>query len=88
MAITLIWLCPISAKRIPLSAKAGFHRGHLRMPSLQRVVADYEDGIMTIDVSGYTGSVKVNISEPNGTIVCQTEEIVSGTGTITNNYIC
>lgn len=48
-ALKLMCICPVSAKRISLSAQAGLQRSR-RMPSVTRVSADYKDEVVTLTI--------------------------------------
>ncbi|UKK79261.1 MULTISPECIES: DUF3244 domain-containing protein [Segatella] len=55
------------------------------MPSITRVSADYENGLITVDVKGYTGGVQVFVSDPQGNVVGYTISSVTNNGIVTLN---
>lgn len=61
----------------------GFQHRRARIPAITKVSADYENGLMTLYVTGYTGSIQVDVSDTNGNIVGTTTAYVSCKGTIT-----
>lgn len=60
-----------------------FQHRRARMPSITKVSADYERGAVTLYVTGYAGSVQIDVRDSNGNIVGTTMTYVSGKGTIT-----
>ena len=55
------------------------------MPSITQLTADYDDGVVTVDVSRYTGTVQLYVYDANNTIVNYAIATISGSGTVTMN---
>ena len=55
----------------------------MRMPSATQVAADYEDRVVTVGISRYTGNVQVYVYDANGIVVGYTVSSISGSGTVT-----
>ena len=53
------------------------------MPFITQVTADYDDGVVTVDVSRYTGTVQLYVYDANNTIVNYAIATISGSGTVT-----
>lgn len=53
--------------------------------SATQIAADYDDGVITVDVSRYTGTVQLYVYEANNTIVNYAIATISGSGTVTMN---
>jgi len=56
-------ISPSQASGINVKREATTPKGGMRMPSITRVSADYDDGHITVDVKGYTGGVQVIVSD-------------------------
>lgn len=57
----------------------------MRMPSATHVFADYDNGIITLNISAYTGNVQVYVYDSNGSIVVYDCSAISGSGTLIIN---
>lgn len=60
-----------------------FQHRRARVPSFTRVSADYEDGKITLDVTGYTGNVQVYVSDSQGNVVEYTMASIVNGGIVT-----
>ena len=80
-----IFLQPCNATGIDIMKESTTHHGGMRMPSLTKVAADYDDGVITVDVSRYTGTVQLYVYDANNTVVNYTVATISGSGTVTMN---
>jgi hypothetical protein len=60
-----------------------FQHRRARVPSFTRVSADYEDGKITLDVTGYTGNVQVYVSDSQGNVVGYTMSTIVNGGAVT-----
>lgn len=79
----LITLSPSQASEINVKRKETMQQGRPRIPSMTRVVADYENGVVTLKISDYSGNVQVYVNDSQGNIVGYTLATVSGNGTVT-----
>lgn len=52
--LMLLVLSPCQANSINVKREATTSKGSMRTPSITRVSADYENGLITVDVKGYT----------------------------------
>ena len=75
-------LIPSSASAIDIRKEGTVHQGGMRTPSITRVSADYENGLITIDVKGYTGGVQVFVSDSQGNIVSSTMSSITNSGVV------
>lgn len=57
--------------------------GSCRAPSMTKLVADYDDGIVTINVNEYTGSVQAYVTDPQGNVVGLTMSHITNSGYMT-----
>lgn len=64
--LTFVLLIPCSIFGIDIRKESTVQHGGMRMPSIERVSADYENGLITIAVKGYTGGVQVFVSDSQG----------------------
>lgn len=76
-------MTPAISKQLELRAKTTRQKGYLRIPSATRVSADYENGIVTLYITAYTGNVQICIYDSEGNIVESESSFVSGSGTLT-----
>lgn len=60
-----------------------FQHRRARVPSMVRVSADYEDGKITLDVTGYTGNVQIYVSDSQGNVVGYTISPIVNGGAVT-----
>ena len=86
MLLTLI-LTPIPCQSTGIDVKGHetISHGGARMPSITQLTADYDDGVVTVDVSRYTGTVQLYVYDANNTIVNYAIATISGSGTVTMN---
>lgn len=85
LLLVFVTLIPSSASAIDIRKEGTVHQGGMRMPSLTRVSADYENGLITVDVKGYTGGVQVFVSDSQGNVVGYTISSVANNGIVTLN---
>ena len=69
LLLLFVTFIPGYAFGIDIRKEGTVQHGGMRMPSIERVSADYENGIITIAVKGYTGGVQVLVSDSQGNIV-------------------
>ena len=74
-----------SSRSVNIRERKHFQQGSMRMPSITCVSADYENGLITVDVKGYTGGVQVFVSDPQGNVVGYTISSVTNNGIVTLN---
>lgn len=79
----MMCLTPISSKPLKLLARGTFQHGRMRMPVATRVSADYESGLMAINVQNYSGLAQINIYDADGMPVYSSNYTVTGTSTLT-----
>ena len=85
--LMLLVVSPCQATGINVKREATTPKGGMRMPSATQIAADYDDGVVTVDVSRYTGTVQLYVYDANNTIVNYAIATISGSGTVTMN-IC
>lgn len=87
LLLTVFGVCFAYPKHISVKQRElAFQHGRARMPSLTRVEADYEEGSMTVNFVGYTGSVQAFISDSNGQVVGYTLASIFVNGTVNINF--
>lgn len=69
----------VTVKQIGLALQ----HGRPRAPSITRLEVDYESGTLTLNVSGYSGSVQVYVSNAQGNIVGYKLSTITGSGVVT-----
>ena len=74
-----------SSRSVNIRERKHFQQGRMRMPSATQIAADYDDGVVTVDVSRYTGTVQLYVYDANNTIVNYAIATISGSGTVTMN---
>lgn len=79
MFLTLI---PCAATGIDIRKEGTVQHGGARMPSATKVTADYDNGIVTLNVTGYTGNVQVYVSDSQGNVVGYTMSSVVNRGSV------
>ncbi len=62
-------ILPVYSRRISFRMKGTFQHGCARMPSITRIGADYENGIVTVNIHEYSGLVWVYIKDIYGNVV-------------------
>lgn len=80
--LMLLVISPCQATGINVKREATTSKGSMRMPSITRVSADYENGLITVDVKGYTGGVQVFVSDPQGNVVSSTMSSITNSGVV------
>lgn len=80
-------MCSISviANPLVLRRRAMYQHGGMRMPSIERVSADYEKGLITIGVKGDTGGIQVFIYDSQGNIIGYTISSIAKEGAVSLN---
>ena len=81
--LMLLVISPCQATGINVKREATTSKGGMRMPSATQIAADYDDGVITVDVSRYTGTVQLYVYDANNTIVNYAIATISGSGTVT-----
>lgn len=82
MFVTLI---PCTATGIDIRKEGTVQHGGARMPSITRVVADYENGVVTLKVTRYTGGIQVYVYDSNGSVVAYDYSALYGSSTLSIN---
>ena len=80
--LMLLVISPCQTAGINVKREATTSKGGMRMPSITRVSADYENGLITVDVKGYTGRVLVFVSDSQGNIVSSTMSSITNSGVV------
>lgn len=75
--LVLLTIPPCFATEIKIKRKNTLQSGGMRIPSITRISADYESGVITLQVTGYTGYVQVYVSDKDGNIVGYTQDTAS-----------
>ena len=83
--LMLLVISPCQATGINVKREATTSKGGMRMPFITQVTADYDDGVVTVDVSRYTGTVQLYVYDANNTVVGYAVDTISGSGTVTMN---
>ncbi len=81
----LLVISPCQATGINVKREATTSKGGMRMPSATQIAADYDDGVITVDVSRYIGTVQLYVYDANNTVVGYAVDTISGSGTVTMN---
>ena len=80
--LMLLVISPCQAAGINVKREATTPKGGMRMPSITRVSADYDDGHITVDVKGYTGGVQVIVCDSQGNVVSSTMSSITNSGVV------
>ena len=75
-------ILPSMATQVNVRTKSTLPRGGARMPSITQVRADYEDGILTVNIQRYFGMVWVYIYDADGNVSGINVSNINGNGTI------
>lgn len=78
-------LATATSRPIMIRARSTFQHTRMRMPSARHISADYENGIITLNISAYTGNVQVYVYDLDGSIVAYDYTTISGNGSLTIN---
>lgn len=78
----LLVISPCQATGINVKREATTSKGGMRIPSITCVSADYENGLITVDVKGYTGGIQVLVSDSQGNIVSSTMSSITNSGVV------
>lgn len=81
----LLVISPCQATGINVKREATTSKGGMRMPSATQIAADYDDGVITVDVSRYIGTVQLYVYDANNTVVGYAVDTISGSGIVTMN---
>lgn len=71
----MLTTCP--ATGIDIRKEGTLQHGGTRMPSITKVSADYESGVITLQVTGYTGNIQIYVNDKDGNIVGYTQDTAS-----------
>ncbi|WP_223925511.1 DUF3244 domain-containing protein [Prevotella lacticifex] len=82
LLLVFVTFIPSYAFGIDIRKEGTTHHGGMRMPSITRVSADYENGLITVDVKGYTGGIQVLVSDSQGNIVSSTMSSITNSGVV------
>lgn len=75
-------LIPCYATGIDIRKEITVQHGGTRMPSATRISADYDNGVITLNVTGYSGDIQVFVSDSQGNIVGFTVSSITGSGVV------
>lgn len=76
-------ISPVISRPIMIRYRQLFQTTRMRLPSATRVAADYENGMLTLNFTTYTGKVMVSVSDSQGKIVKSAITAVKGNGVFT-----
>lgn len=82
LLLLFVTFIPNYAFGIDIQKEGSTQHGGMRTPSITRVSADYENGLITVDVKGYTGGVQVFVSDPQGNVVSSTMSSITNSGVV------
>lgn len=82
LLLVFVTFIPSYAFGIDIRKEGTTHHGGMRTPSITRVSADYENGLITVDVKGYTGGVQVFVSDSQGNVVSSTMSSITNSGVV------
>lgn len=85
LLLVFITLIPGNASGIGIQKKGTIQHKGVRMPSITQVEANYENGLITIEVKGYTDGAQAFVSDSQGTVVGYTISSVTNSGVVTLN---
>ena len=85
LLLMLVAFVPCNAIGIDLHEDNFSHHGGARIPASTRLSADYEDGIVTLKITGYIGTVQVYVYDAQGNIVGCTMDSVTNSGVVALN---
>ena len=85
LLLVFVTLIPGNAFGIDIQKESTAQNKGVRMPSITQVEANYENGLITIEVKGYTGGVQAFVSDSQGTVVGYTISSVTNSGVVTLN---
>lgn len=68
LLLALLMTSTCMATEVKVKRKTTMQSGGMRMPSITRVTADYENEVITIGLSGYTGGIQVLVSDSQGNV--------------------
>lgn len=72
LLLVFVTLIPGNAFGIDIQKEGTAQHKGARMPSITQVEANYENGLITIEVKGYTDGAQAFVSDPQGNIVSST----------------
>lgn len=78
-------LIPCNAMGIDIRKEGTSHHDGTRMPSITKVAADYDNGAISLKISGYTGCVQASVCDSKGNVVSYTVAYVTISGVVTMN---
>ena len=80
--LTVVLLIPCSAFGIDIRKEGTFQHGGMRMPSLVRVSADYDNSTITVNVENYLGIIVAYVTDTEGNTVLTTADSISGKSSV------
>lgn len=84
LLLVFVTLIPGNASGTNIRKESTAQNKGVRMPSITQVEANYENGLITIEVKGYTGGVQAFVSDSQGNVVGYTSS-VTNSGVVTLN---
>ncbi len=75
-------MLPNMAEHVNIRVKSTLPHGGARMPSTTQVEADYEKGILTVNIQNYIGVVWVYIYDADGNVIEEIANNIIGNGTV------
>ena len=72
LLLVFVTLIPGNASGIDIQKEGTAQNKGVRMPSITQVEANYENGLITIEVKGYTDGAQAFVSDSQGNIVSST----------------
>lgn len=84
LLLVFVTLIPGNASGTNIRKEGTAQNKGVRMPSITQVEANYENGLITIEVKGYTGGVQAFVSDSQGNVVGYTSS-VTNSGVVTLN---
>lgn len=85
MLLLVTNLAPVISRPVMLRARSTFQRGCMRMPSATHISSDFDNGILTLSISAYTGDVQICVYDSDGNLVDNTISSVLSSGMIALN---
>lgn len=71
VTLSLMCLTLFSTQVFGIDIKRGqtTHQGRPRMPSMTRIEADYENEVLNLRITGYTGDIQIYITDGQGNVI-------------------
>lgn len=80
--VALMCCISVEANSVVLRRRALYQHGGMRMPSTTQVEADYEDGILIVNVQKYSGMAWVYIYDADGNVIEENTTNIIENGTV------